>query len=184
MRKVVFKNLGAGYLEKSLLKNGLFTDKIVPIFDGKAYGNYVLNTPTFAKNNTNLRYSAISHRIVSHKNSIRTYQIPHPHSYAILCRIISNSWDKIAEIIENNWQRKPINTIHVRKMSSHPECVFCMDYSSKTGEISDVLLDHAIGKKYMVRADISIFFPSIYSHSVTWVGAGDRTKAFQNKNDG
>ena len=147
MRKIVFKNLGATYLEKSLLKNGLFTDKIVPIFDGEAYGDYVINTPTFINHNTKQHYSTISHRIVSHQNSIRIFKIPHPHSYAILCREIGKSWDKIAEIIENNWQRKKINALHVRKISSRPGCVFCMDYSSKIGEISDVLLNNAIGKK-------------------------------------
>ena len=35
-------------------------------------------------------------------------------------------------------------------------------------------------KKYMVRADISSFFPNIYSHSIAWVAVG-RSKAFVNR---
>jgi len=181
VRKVVFKNLSASYLWKSLLTNGLFSDKIIPLFTGKSFCKFVSSTPSFVRSNKNKGYGLISHRLVDHKNSIRIFKIPHPHPYAILCQEIKNSWNEITSIIESNWQNKKINALHVRKMKSNPECVFCMDYSSRMGEISDILLENAIGKKYMLRADISNCFPSIYSHSIAWAVVG-RKEAFNTRN--
>ncbi len=182
MRKIVFKNLSAIYLRKSLLKNGLFSDKIVPLFTGESFCRFVLRNPSFVRKDKKRAYGLISHRIVDHKNSIRIFKIPHPHPYAILCQEIKNDWDEIAKIIESNWQNKKINALHVRKMASKPEYVFCMEYSARIGEISDILLNSSIGNKYMVRADISNFFPSLYSHSIAWVVVG-RQKAFNNRGD-
>jgi hypothetical protein len=179
VRKIIFKNLDAAYLKKSLLKNGLFSSKIVPLFNGITFCKFVLNTPSFITTNQK-SYGLICHRIVDHKNSVRVFKIPHPYPYAILCHEISEAWDEIAKIIENNWENKKINALHVRKMATNPDCVFCMDYSSKSGEVSSVLLSNAVGKKYMVKADISNFFQSLYSHSIAWAAVG-RKEAFNKR---
>ena len=108
----------------------------------------------------------------------RLFHIPHPFPYARLCKCISENWDKLSHICENrNSRERPAKHDKGRLIMGKwedLEQISLMNYN----KLSDVRhrLKISTGKFYRVTADISSFFPSIYTHSIPWAQVG-RDKA-------
>jgi len=51
------------------------------------------------------------------------------------------------------------------------KALFCMNYKNWRID-GDPIIDFSLGKKYVVKADISQCFPSIYTHAITWALVG------------
>lgn len=119
-------------------------------------------------------YDQIEYRATRFNNVTRLMHIPHPLSYARLCKCISENWDKLKHICENeNSRLKPKKYDNSRKIMGeykHLEQVSMMSYE----RFSDTRhrVDISTGKFYRVKADISLFYPSIYTHSIPWALVG------------
>ena len=70
---------------------------------------------------------------------------------------------------------KRLSRIHIRQMSSTP-VLFKMNYDNWKEDGSPEV-DLLIGSKYVVHADISKCYPSVYSHSLPWAIAGKEYKS-------
>ena len=121
-------------------------------------------------------YDQIEFRSTRFPNMTRLFHIPHPVPYARLCQCISENWNKpkIIRICENpNSNFKP---------AKHDDGRLIMGEYKHLGRISimdsddfrELILkiDASTGKFYRVKADISTFFPSIYTHSIPWALVG------------
>ena len=120
---------------------------------------------------------SIAFRLTRHANSTRLLKIPHPEAYVRLCRAIVDQWDVIITRIEENKESQI-----VPKISRDNELVSMGAYDAdETGDHKSILrysaqrrrattkhLDRAIGKRYLARADIAVFFPSVYTHAIPW----------------
>ena len=122
-------------------------------------------------------YDQIEYRATRFNNVTRLMHIPHPLPYAHLCECISDNWDKLSHICENpNSGLKPArhdNGQLIMRDYEHIEDEQSPDLKSR--------LEISTGKFYRVKADISSFFPSIYTHSIPWVIVGQQ-KAKSNRN--
>ena len=134
----------------------------------------------------NRGYDQIEYRTTRFNNVTRLMHIPHPLSYARLCKCISENWDELKYICENNDSRlKPAihhnNRLIMGEYESF-EQVSVMD-SEKFEDIR-YRLEISTGKFYKVKADISSFFPSIYTHSISWalVNREDAKKSKEDPN--
>ncbi len=95
---------------------------------------------------------------------IRRLGIPHPSAYSDLVIHVRAHWKEMAPLLcGEHSQIKP--ELHVDGR------LVIMDYSDKLFELSQQTR-MAHGKSYMVKADISNCFPSIYSHAVDWAVRG------------
>lgn len=122
----------------------------------------------------------IHYRLTRHANSTRLLSIPHPAPYARLCREIADSWDAdIAVQIEQNEESRMVPRVY-----PNDNIVSFGSYEASDGEENEesrVIMQHhpasanrlraeqvdlAIGKRYMVKADIAAFFPSLYTHAI------------------
>ncbi len=68
-------------------------------------------------------------------------------------------------------------------LESEQSCLslFSMNYKNWKHD-GDPLLDFVLGKKYVVKADVSQCFPSIYTHAITWALVGKQyAKQHRNK---
>lgn len=127
----------------------------------------------------------------------RQLGIPYPISYSRLCMILSENWEKIKKVFKNNTEgeKYKVSRIHIRKQtdtkaliknnygkfddnkcddmseSEKNNALFHMNYKNWKDD-GDPVTNFAIGKKYVVKADISQCFPSIYTHAITWAIAG------------
>jgi hypothetical protein len=169
-------------LIKGLLTNGLFAEKMPYFLTSKPFYGYYLSKgkPTFEqKGKDYIRYENIRN-----VNVPRLLSIPNPFVYANLCKCISENWDKITTHFSNktSGQTHKVSRIHIRKLENSV-CLFEMNYKhfDKDGDPSQTL---AIKSKFLVYADISNCFPSIYSHSIPWALDGkEESKKKENKEE-
>ena len=156
-------------LYKALLGYGLFADKLPPVFSSEAFYNYCINNnPTFAGNGRQYVYYESMRNI----NIPRPLGIPVPMVYEKLCKCLSDNWDDIKQYFykKTNKQKYKISRIHIRKMYNRNE-IFEMNYNDwrEDGSPENKLI---YGMKYVVHADISKCFQSIYTHSLSWALVG------------
>lgn len=166
---------------KGFLAYGMFAEKIPPFLTSEIFYNYTIANPR--------SYSAKPQQYVYYENMRninipRPFGIPTPFSYQSLCKCISDNWSNIQEHFRNqtNGQEYKISRIHIRKLKDKDE-VFEMNYTNweLDGTPEPDLL---IGKKFVVKADISNCFPSIYTHSLPWALVGKEiAKSNRNKSE-
>jgi hypothetical protein len=72
---------------------------------------------------------------------------------------------------KTNNQSHKISRIHIRKLKNKKH-LFEMNYKNFLKDDLDIENVLSIGSRYVVKADISNCFPSIYTHSIPWALVG------------
>ncbi len=134
----------------------------------------------------NKGFDQIEYRTTRFNNATRLMHIPHPLPYARLCKCISENWDKdqLTRICQNrNSLLKP--AIHNNGRLIMGEYEYLQQISMMDSEKFEdwrFKLEISAGKFHRVKADISSFFPSIYTHTIPWALIGrDKAKANSGK---
>lgn len=156
-------------LYEGLLGYGLFSEKLPPIFTSEEFYNY---TQSLAQPFNKKEHGFIFFESMRDINIPRPLGIPHPMAYQRLCKHLADHWKDIQLHFENqtNGQKHKISRIHVRKQKGS-KAIFKMNY--KDWKVDDSPIDDIlIGKKYIVCADISTCFPSMYTHALPWAIVG------------
>lgn len=171
--------LSSDDLYKGLLSYGLFTEKLPPIFTSEEFYKYCLslNQP-FSKE----EHDFINFESVRDINIPRSFGIPNPMAYQRLCACLSEHWSDLKKHFDNQTihNKYKISRIHIRKQKN-TNMLFKMNYHDWKTDDSPVP-DIIIGKKYIVRADISTCFPSMYTHAIPWAIVG-KENAKSNRSD-
>lgn len=98
--------------------------------------------------------------------------LPHPYTHCRLVDVIYNHWNKIEPLIQSDSSQ----------ITAHPHKdgrLFIMDYETQFSR-SRKYLNKQSGMKYVAKADISHFYPSIYTHAISWAAVGiDTAKSKQ-----
>lgn len=107
---------------------------------------------------------------------VRRLGIPHPVPYSVLVLHIGSHWSNIEPLLQGQHsQIKPALHADGRLVQ--------MDYETSHDSLSrDTRL--AQGQRFMVMADISNCFPSVYSHSIDWATRGKALAKLKGGNDG
>ena len=115
-------------------------------------------------------------------NIPRMMGIPVPFQYEGLCAVIRDNWNKLCQHFQTYTvgQDYPVSRIHIRKMydednNMQKHELFEMNYSNWKNDGSpenELLITDSGVSKYIVCADISTCFPSVYSHSLPWALVG------------
>lgn len=112
-------------------------------------------------------------------NIPRHMGIPHPESYLAQCLAIKRCWNQITKHCAKPEQ--PVSRIFVR--ATGRDRVFEMNYrGAERFEMEEKEITFGTGATYVVHADISSCFPSIYSHTIPWALHG-RAKAKAARSD-
>ena len=162
-------DISSDELYKGLLGFGLFSEKIPPLFSSEMFYKYCIsNNPKYQKHwNSFVQYDSMRNT-----NVVRELGIPTPMTYQNLCACLRDNWPKLQKHFEKctKDQSYNISRTHLRKMFGTP-MLFKMNYENWKDDGSPEQ-DLLIGSRYIVRADISKCFPSIYTHSLPWALAG------------
>ncbi len=156
-------------LYQGLLAYGLFSEKLPPVFDVTGFYDYSLSLPQpFSKT----PHGYIYYEAMRDINIPRPLGIPHPMAYQNLCRLLADNWSKICTHFHNQTDSDEykISRIHIRKRKES-KSLFKMNYSNWRVDSSPIP-DIQIGMKYIVHADISTCFSSMYTHSLPWAIIG------------
>lgn len=165
--------ISAEELYEGLLAYGFFAEKIPPVFTAVPFFEYCksLSLP-FPKG----RNEYINFRVMRNISVPRLMGIPNPFKYQRLCAELRDDWDDIRAHFhtQTDSQSYRISRIHVRKESGEKR-IFEMNYKNwrVDGNPEADLLIHDKGtSRFLVQADISTCFPSIYTHSIPWALVG------------
>ena len=187
-----------------LLGYGLFAEKIPPFLSAITFLD-AIKAKNFHFNNKKPR-SFTQYESIRNINIPRILSIPHPIAYKNQCQIITDNWDKLQRYFQEKTQGNShkVSRIHIRKIDNSSK-VFQTCYQDM-GDIdlddySELIVNHVfemghknfctddypepkllIGKRYIVKADISNCFPSIYTHSIAWALVGKK-ESKEHKND-
>lgn len=168
----LMNDISADELYERLLAYGLFADKLPPILSSVDFYHYCHNKDQSFSDNWK---QYIYYESVRNINVPRPLGIPNPMAYQKLCCCLSDNWDNLKQHFKQQTasQDYKISRIHIRKRNNS-DALFSMSYSNwKTDGTPEP--DLLIGKRYVVKADISTCFPSIYTHSIPWALAGKAT---------
>jgi len=180
-----------------LLGYGMFAEKIPLFLTSENFLEFCKKPPKeFTFGNKPRKY--IIYESMRNINIPRTLSIPHPIAYRNQCKILSDNWCRLLVYFKNMTKENfyKISRIHIRKILNDLK-IFELDY--KEYHIELLFEEHLfemnhknfyfddypepkllIGKKYLVKADISNCFPSIYSHALPWALVG-KNKAKKSK---
>jgi len=184
-------------LLEGLVGHGLFTDKIPPFLTSEIFLNFCKEPPTgFNFNKKPKKY--IHYENIRNINVPRVFGIPNPISYYNQCKVLSDNWEKLLEYFKNKTEKQSykVSRIHIRKINNLPslfstcyddldefdldeysieEKKYLFEMNHKNFCIDDYPEpDLLIKKRYIVKADISNCFPSIYTHSLSWALVGKK----------
>ncbi len=172
-----------------LVDHGLFADKVPPCFTSEGLSSKLpatmekigteANSDKLGKLITKQTRGFIRYQALRDINIPRHLGIPHPQSFLGQCLAIRRCWDRIKKHCAKPAQ--PVSRIFVRDTGT--DRVFIMNYKGQERfEVEEQEINFATGACYVVHADISTCFPSIYTHSIPWALHG-RPKAKKSRGD-
>jgi hypothetical protein len=168
-----------------LLDFGLFADKVPPCFTSEGLAAIAslamrdilvetdekkLKDGIDTRAHDYIRYEALRDiNIALHLGS------PHPEAYAVQSLAISRHWKEVST--HCNRPKPAISRIHVRPSGNGS--IFEMNYKGEERyQLEEDEIRWMAGTQYVVHADVSSCFPSIYTHSIPWAlhGKSDAKK--------
>lgn len=158
-------------LFEGLLAYGMFSSKLPPIFTAE---DFFAKRDKLDFNKKDKAKDYIKFESMRNTNVPRRLAIPHPYAYHNLCNLLKENWKDIRKYFDsccrNQMPGHRVSRIHLRKMNKTKE-LFEMNYKniSKDGIPES---DLRLGNKFVVHADISQCFPSIYTHALQWALEG------------
>lgn len=170
-------------LYEGLLAYGLFAEKLPPVFTSVPFFDYCkTRLKKFELNKHWNEY--ITFRVMRNISIPRLMGIPNPFRYQMLCAELRDDWDQLRNHFhkQTDEQDYRVSRIHVRK-EYNSKRIFEMNYKNwrTDGNPELDLLIHNVGKnndsskvacRFIVQADISTCFTSVYTHSIPWALAG------------
>lgn len=164
----------ADELYEGLLGYGMFANKLPPIFTSVSFYDFCkAKIPSFSKK---AWYDYVPYSSMRNTNIPRAFGIPSPMKYQLLCRTLCTYWNEIKHHFHNQTDSMDyrVSRIHIRKLYGKKE-IFEMNYKNWREDgnpETNLLLKDDKASKFIVKADISNCFPSIYSHSLPWALVG------------
>lgn len=160
-------------LYEGFLAYGFFPEKLPPVFTAVPFFDYCKT----ASNSFEATWNEyITFRAMRNIGVPRLMGIPNPFKYQRVCRELANDWDEIRAHFraQTDGQSYCVSRIHIRKKRNEKR-IFEMTYKNwrVDGDPESDLLMHDNGvSRFLVKADISTCFPSIYTHSIPWALVG------------
>lgn len=151
----------------ALLGKGLFPETLPPCFDGSDLKRALRGIVPLVRSRQFFRRSSelISFNGTKHNGARRWFATPNPVQYFYICEFIQKRWREIQQQID----RSPFVVSKPREApASADRPVIIPSLSNLTTEASEKLRYSAL----IVRADISQFFPSVYTHILPWIAHG------------
>ncbi len=184
----ILNEISSEELYEGLLGYGLFCEKIPPFLSSEMFLEYC---STVSQNIPCNPAQYVYYESIRNTNIPRQMGIPSPFLYHRLCKCLQNNWEQLKNHFQINTENQDyrVSRTHIRKLKNSKR-LFEMNYNNWRidGTPEPDLL---IGSKFIVKADVSNFFPSIYTHSIPWALVGkatakinqDRPKLWYNKID-
>ena len=165
-----YKDINAKELVFGFLGHGMFSGRLVPMFSSVSFCDYVK-----IKNNARQYESFRSFSLPSTfecprpDGSSRTISIPDPIAYWREILVIKEYWNNLVAYFQQKTKKSGVthSLIHIEK---NDQFLFSMSPKSLDNYVGNYSM--MLDANYVAYADVSSFFPSIYTHSIEWALKG------------
>ncbi|WHY72378.1 RNA-directed DNA polymerase [Fictibacillus enclensis] len=153
---------GDKQIAKKILSSGYFASQIPGEFKStslcESLDNLDLTKSRLSKEVLNKWCKLIDFSIPKTENFRRVLSIPHPLHYILLARLIEDNWDGLE--VHFSKSEFSLTTPQIYESSIEPKY--------KMSEKINRRLHNLVFKRYILQADITRYYPSIYTHSIPW----------------
>lgn len=153
-----------------LMTRGYFPDRIIPPVNSLSISPAIPDIRTFLKPKVKEclqkqpgggihRSRPVLHSIPKRKHLRRTLSIPNPMIQFVLSVEVATSWAELSSFCAQSTL-----SLSVPKLSTFR----AVEASSPLSEQPTFRAQRSVGARYLLKADIARFYPSIYTHSIPW----------------
>lgn len=156
-----------------LVSKGFFPKELPPVFSSQSFGSILqANLATLPRGfqDQKLIGKTLNFSLARTGSLRRKLGIPNPIKYYNLAQIIETQWSLVQTTINRAQQSKSKPKAHLKR-AFQPE--------KRLGDLPRVRIRHRTASKYLLKADISAFYSSIYTHAIPWA---IHTKAISKQN--
>lgn len=149
---------------ESLLGNGYLPSELPPPFTSSGLGNVQQSlTPIRGFDGRKVSYLC-RHSIPKAKLQRRILSIPNPYHHIQLCRALEGHWGTIDAHI----QRSPLSASRPVVPQDTAGSSRAVDMFRRMSYLSIGRVHKSVAAKYLLKTDISNYYPSIYTHAIPW----------------
>lgn len=162
------------------LKYGYFPEAgVLPDFFETTYNTSSYKSIRPSKKGQKYKLNAFELVKFTHTNGsgYRVYSLIHPFQYWLLCKEISDNLPRIVKILTK--QRNIVSYSIPDLMSLELRREYGIKAWLRMAE--EDLISESGGYAYLLKADITTFYDSIYTHSISWAIHGEGAKKKQNR---
>lgn len=146
---------------KSLIEKGYFPQEVTPWFNTvelvPVLDTILANVASFTqKTSKPCRYS-----IPKGKQRRRMLSTPNPLHQIKLCKVIDDDWSFLRNLINCSTISLTIPSVQARSLRA-------LSRKFSFLEISEKIIHCSTSSRYMLRTDISRYYPTVYTHSIPW----------------
>jgi hypothetical protein len=168
----IFKlGIDAEYVLAGLLRSHLFPahkadrSEIPPEFSSAGFTDDVAKALAASGGRSKgCGYDSVRYLSTRFNNVPRAMAIPHPVPHARLALCIHENWDSLRRISSNR-------NSFIRPRLYPDGRLFTMEYGGGPKRVTKEL-KRGFGKRFLVKADVSNCYPSVYTHSIAWAAVG------------
>ncbi len=163
-------------LVKKLIAYGYFSKEIPTEFQSERLADALdnINFDSLTKNVKEKWAKSISITIPKGNDFRRTISIPSPIHQILLCKLIEENWDELNDHFK-------ISTISMTSPVISEKDNVAIESNTNINEKMHIRIKHLHNKKYILKTDISRYYPTIYTHIIPWAL---HTKEYAKKNIG
>jgi hypothetical protein len=151
---------------EDLLTRGLFHDRIIPPLSSLSLSNVMKDLLKFTRgemkkkdSKDRMRSRLVRHSVPKLKHLRRHFGVPNPYSQAMLCISIATYWKQLDAICK----KSPVS---LSRPVASTKRALAAEHSRRVEGVRRA--QSSVGKRFMLKADIATFYPSIYTHSISW----------------
>jgi hypothetical protein len=149
-------------IAKKIISSGYFASQIPGEFKSTTLSEIIdildLTKSRLSKEGLNKWCKLIDFSIPKTENFRRILSVPHPLHYILLARLIEDNWGNL----ESHFAKSQfsLTTPQISEDSIEPKY--------KMSEKINRRIHNLVLKRYILQADITRYYPSIYTHSIPW----------------
>lgn len=146
-----------------LLRKGYFPQELPPLFSTVIFANCIKKNINNLPESVNLnkpKWSSLAHHNLAQVGGLRRrLSIPNPISFIRLARKFDSHANELNEI----WTKSPYSQTIPKIKNRHHRAI-----ATFPSNRSIPMTKSRVGARYLLKADISQFYSSIYTHTISW----------------
>ncbi|MGW6666644.1 RNA-directed DNA polymerase, partial [Peribacillus sp. NPDC055009] len=150
-------------IAKQIVSQGYFSKEIpcefTSFFLGEHITEFDLSKSKLSNNGLKKWTKLIDFSIPKIDNFRRIISIPHPLHYILLARLLEEEW----EFLNKHFIKSQFSLTTPKRSDDGS-----IEPKYEMSEKINIRLSNLVTKKYILHADITRYYPSIYTHSISW----------------